>query len=110
MLFVARDRQGAICAMHPAATEDAQEVLAVDHPEVLKFINERWRQNEFSEMDRNFVRVIEDLVELLIAKEVILFTDLPVMVQDKFMKRRQIRQTLQFTSNYKEGESDIIEL
>ncbi len=110
MLFVARDSQGAICAIHPAATVEAPEALPADHPEVLQFIQACCRQNELSEMDRNFVRVIEDVVELLIAKELILFTDLPVMVQDKFMKRRQIRKTLQFTSNYKEGESDIIQL
>jgi hypothetical protein len=110
MLFVARDSQGAISEIHPAATAGAQEALPADNPEVLQFIQARCRQNELSEMDRNFVRVIEDIVELLIAKELILFTDLPVMVQDKFLKRRQVRQTLQFTSNYKEGESDIIQL
>jgi hypothetical protein len=110
MLFVARDSQGAISEMHPQATAIAQEALPADHPEVLQFIHERWRQNELAEMDRNFVRVIEDIVELLIAKELILFTDLPVMVQDKFLKRRQIRQSLQFNTNYKEGESDIIRL
>ena len=60
-------------------------------------------------LDRDFVRAIEDTIELLIAKEIILFTDLPPKVQEKLLRRkkcaaRPIRRQLRSTS------SDIIPL
>ena len=69
MLYAARDGKGGICELHPMPTGTANEALPADHPEVLQFIHERWRQNELHELDRDFVRVIEDTIELLIAKD-----------------------------------------
>jgi hypothetical protein len=41
--------------------------------------------------DLEFVRVLEDVVQLLIDKGVILFTDLPDSAQQKIMLRQQLR-------------------
>ena len=77
MLYVSRDSQGNISELHPLPVGAAKEGLEADNPEVLQFIHERWRQNELTSLDRDFVRVIEDTLELLMAKDLILFTDLP---------------------------------
>lgn len=110
MIYVGRDNKGAISEIHLEATPTAQEALPADNPELLKFIHDRSKQNELLELDRDFVRVIEDTIELLIAKDVILFTDLPPMVQQKFLRRREVRQSLNFNTSYGSEESDIIPL
>ncbi|HEX6736347.1 MAG TPA: hypothetical protein VF096_16180 [Azonexus sp.] len=89
----------------------AQEGLPADNPEVLQFIHARWRQHELSELDRDFVRAIEDTIELLIAKEIILFTDLPPRVQEKLLRRKEIRGQTHYAGNFGSGaDSDIIPL
>ena len=110
MLYVARDASGHICELHPMPQGNAQEPLPADNPEALQFIHERWRQNELSELDRDFVRAIEDTIELLIAKEIILFTDLPSKVQEKLLRRKEIRGQTHYAGNYGANDSDIIPL
>lgn len=110
MLYVARDADGKIRELHPMPLGDAQEMLPADNPEVLQFIHERWRENELNSLDRDFIRVIEDTIELLIAKDLILFTDLPPMVQQKLMRRREVRQQTHYDGAFRTGESDIIPL
>ena len=110
MLYVARDGNGTICEMHPTPTGNAGEALPADHPEVLQFIHERWRQNELHELDRDFVRVIEDTIELLIAKDLIMFTDLPPKVQEKLLRRKEVRQSRHYEGLIGTGGDDIIPL
>lgn len=110
MLYVARDSAGRICELHTSPIGEAQEALPADNPEALQFIHERWRQNELSELDRDFVRAIEDTIELLIAKELILFTDLPPKVQEKLLRRKEIRGQTHYAGNFGSPESDIIQL
>lgn len=47
-----------------------------------------------SQSDTAIARVLEDLVDVLITRGVIQFTDLPVAAQDKLMSRRQSRAML----------------
>lgn len=110
MLYAERDVAGRICDLHPAPIAGATEELAADNPEVLQYIHDRWRQNELSELDRDFIRVIEDMIELLIAKRLILFTDLPPKVQEKLMRRKEVRQLNTFNGQFGTGGDDIIPL
>jgi hypothetical protein len=48
----------------------------------------------FSILDEEFIRVLEDLIDVLIAKNVLRMTDLPEEVQSKLLIRRQLRDTL----------------
>lgn len=108
MLYVARDKEGRIREMHPSPRGEASEELPADNPEVLEFINERWRQNEMLQLDLDFIRVIEDLVELLIGKKVILITDLPPQIQEKLLRRKIARQQIQLPETHSLVENDII--
>lgn len=49
---------------------------------------------QISGTDKPLVRVIEDLIDLLVDREVILFTDLPGAAQNKLMNRRRLRENL----------------
>lgn len=108
MLYVARDKNGRIAELHPAPIGNAQESVATDDPEALQFIHERWRQNELAELDRDFIRVIEDMVELMVSKGMILFTDLPPKVQEKLLRRKEVREKTHYADQIGAGGDDII--
>jgi hypothetical protein len=109
MLYVARDSDGVIIEVHSMPLGDAQEGVPADHPRGASSLStERWRKNELDELDRDFVRVIEDLIELLISKEVIMFTDLPPKVQEKLLRRKEVRQKRLYEGNFGTGGDDII--
>lgn len=110
MLYVARDAQGKISELHPVPLGSASEALPADNPEVLQYIHDRWREHEMNSLDRDFVRVIEDTIELLIAKRIILFTDLPPKVQEKLLRRKELRQMTGIDGRFGAGGDDIIPL
>lgn len=110
MLYVARDSAGQICELHPAPVGTAQEEVTADNPDVLQFIHERWRESQLTELDRDFVRVIEDTIELLITKDIILFTDLPPKVQEKLLRRKEVRQLTNYEASFGAGGDDLIPL
>lgn len=49
---------------------------------------------EFSQLDADFVRVLEDLIDALIANGTLRMTDLPVQAQQKLSQRKQQRARL----------------
>lgn len=110
MYYVARGSDGRINEAHTTALPGAEEALPDDHPDILQFLHERWRQNELDALDRDLVRVIEDVVELLIAKGTILFTDLPPKVQDKLLRRKEVRELRHYSGNIGSGGDDIVPL
>jgi hypothetical protein len=50
--------------------------------------------NTLSQTDTSLVRVLEDLIDVLITRGVIQFTDLPEPAQAKLLERRETRANL----------------
>lgn len=50
--------------------------------------------DRFRDFDADFVRVLEDVIELLIERHVIQVTDLPPAARDKLMRRAQLRDRI----------------
>ncbi|MDD2918538.1 hypothetical protein [Rhodoferax sp.] len=50
--------------------------------------------NALSQSDTSLVRVLEDLIDVLINRGVIQFTDLPEAAQAKLLERRETRTSL----------------
>lgn len=95
MPYVKRDPAGCIIAASNTPTESGDEEIAVGSPELLEFMRKMGLdQGTLQESDMRLVRVLEDLIDLLIDRDVIRFTDLPLPVQEKLMERRSLRQTL----------------
>jgi hypothetical protein len=98
MLYVHRDKDGTITSISKTKSELHQEELVENHPDVLHFLNvgilmdEKERQ--FIKSDLQMIRVLDDLIDLLIRKHVITFTDLPVVAQEKILKRQNLRDKL----------------
>lgn len=49
------------------------------------------RLNQLEQSDLDFIRVLEDLIDLLVGKELLMFSDLPSAAQQKLIDRRRIR-------------------
>ncbi|TAK90059.1 MAG: tryptophan synthase subunit beta like protein [Burkholderiaceae bacterium] len=95
MPYIKRDLQGAIEAVSLMASSECREAIADDAPELLAFHSAALQtQNTFDTSDRNFIRVLEDLVDLLMERDVIRLTDFPVAAQQKLLQRRSLRHSL----------------
>ena len=95
MPFIRRDAQGAIDSLH-RRDDGGAEFLPDDHPDVRAFLGrgaaEPVHGERFAELDADFVRVIEDVIDTLISKNVINITDLPVEAQTKLFSRKSFRE------------------
>jgi hypothetical protein len=115
MPYARRNQSGEIVALFQAPMSEGEnlERVAPSDPAVLQFLlkNEPSGQEliQFlSSTDTGMVRVLEDVVELLIDKNVILFTELPVPAQQKLLTRRRARETLQSDHSIIVSEKDIL--
>ena len=113
MPYIQRDDQGRIDSLHRHASPLASEFLPDDDPEVLAFVGVGVVSgsgaaatagsdtggdaggdaggDSLVRMDASFVRVIEDLIDLLMVKNVITLTDLPIQAQNKLLARKSFR-------------------
>jgi hypothetical protein len=72
---------------------DGFEAVADDDPRLGEFEARTARaQDRLRESDREVVRVLDDLINLLVEKNTIRFTDLPEAAQRKLMARRGLRE------------------
>jgi hypothetical protein len=94
MPYVKRDEQGRITTINLEPGEGMEDVPP-NSPELLEFMHRMGlEQSTLLQSDLRLVRVLEDLIDLLIARDVIRFTDLPLPAQEKLMERRSMRQSL----------------
>jgi len=95
MPYIKRDMQGAIVAVSQSVGDGFDESVEADGDELTSFLAQ-WRsgQNDLNETDLGFIRVLEDLIDLLINKNVIRFTDLPDAARQKMQQRQRLREGL----------------
>ncbi|MES2718999.1 MAG: hypothetical protein V4795_24785 [Pseudomonadota bacterium] len=91
MPYVRRDAQGALLSLHRQAEGGATEWLADNDGLVLAFLAQQQAQG-FQQLDADFIRVLEDLIDVLVDKHVINMTDLPAAARDKLAARRDHRR------------------
>jgi hypothetical protein len=98
MPYIRRDTEGRIASLHREADGTA-EFLADEHPDVQAFIGRGAEPDDgFSRLDADFVRVIEDVIDTLIVKNVINITDLPEQAQAKLFARKSFRERVSKSS------------
>ena len=94
MPFIRRNASGAIDSLH-RRDEGGAEFLPDDHPDVRAFLGAPAPASSaegFASLDADFIRVIEDVIDTLISKNVINITDLPQEAQTKLFGRKGYRQ------------------
>lgn len=93
MPYVRRDATGQVIALSIEPMEGFERVLA-DDPDIDAFEQRlESTKSRLEESDRDVVRVLDDLVGLLIDKNLIRFTDLPTAAQRKLLERRGLRES-----------------
>jgi hypothetical protein len=96
MPFVKRDDNGAIVAVFRHSAQAGLEELDPRDPELSNFLFDTLldiaARKEWLESDLGLVRVLEDLVQVLIEKGVLMFTDLPEAAQEKLRGRSGFRK------------------
>jgi hypothetical protein len=100
-LLCRRNAAGRIVALTHQSMS-AQDALAAGweavhgaDPGVEEFVREVSGQaNPLSQTDAGLARVLEDLIDVLINRGLIQFTDLPAAAQAKLLERRQTRASL----------------
>ena len=106
MPYVKRNNEGKIEAISLVASEHCPEFIEPDSEELKISLAILSSSAEALASDLAMVRVIEDLIDILLAKSLITINDLPQSVQLKLLARKNQRQQGSFNVN----SSDLIEL
>ncbi len=98
MPYINRSLDGSIESLSLSLGDEHPEYVSATDPELIKFLSftNETETSKFAlaESDKDIVRVAEDLVYLLIRKNIILFTELPQAVQTKLLGREKLRSSL----------------
>jgi hypothetical protein len=94
MPYVLRNAQGQIDSVHREAVPGAQ-FLPDHHAELRDLLGDAPPEAAFAHLDAGLIRVLEDLVDVLIARNVIRITDLPAGAQQKLFARKNFRDRFQ---------------
>ena len=92
MPYLRRDTSGSITSLHRDVAPGAAEFLADDHPDVQAFVGNSGLDAPFARLDAGFIRVLEDLIDVLVRAKVMNLTDLPIEAQRKLNSRKDQRQ------------------
>ncbi|WP_439101905.1 hypothetical protein [Congregibacter sp.] len=92
MPYVQRDSDKNISAVSLEPQSGFDEHVLDGDPELSVFMEGVTASNALARTDMEFVRVLEDLLDVLIAKNVLLFTELPEAAQAKVLKRQSLRR------------------
>lgn len=100
MPYIQRDEAGQICSISLEPVQLHDEWIEPNATEIQRFLMQL-RDDDMPEAlgslidtDQALIRVLEDLVDTLIAKDLIRFTDLPEAAQQKLMQRRSLRSSV----------------
>lgn len=107
-MYVRRGIDNKVVAISKVAAEGFDEQVAEDNADLQAFLQDAKssRQQTLETSDLHMVRVLEDVINLLIERNVIRFTDLPSAAQGKLLSRRALREAV----NLLDDENDNIPL
>ena len=106
MPYVKRNPQGRVISLSDECDEACKEEIELTHPDVQAFLDSA--RQALNSSDSETIRVIEDLIDVLIQKKLILQTDLPHAAQQKLTARQRMRNELNVLDNLMVAEDDIL--
>jgi len=112
MPYITRDNQQQILRVEQTAVPGS-ELINPDSPELWAFLFKQHPhtapKHYLNLTDDEMIRVVEDVVDVLLKKNILLLTDLPTAVQSKIQARKQARDQLgDGQSNFLVEENDIL--
>jgi hypothetical protein len=98
MPYIERNANGKIIGLRTIAGPSSTEQKSINDEEVLDFLKDnldnKFLKSLLAHSDAGLIRLLEDLIDLLTKKNVILFTELPEKAQAKIIEREQIREKI----------------
>lgn len=91
MAFVKRDEHGEIVAVSREPGDGFTESIDDADPALRVFLTQIGQTSELAQSDLDFIRVLDDLISVLLEKNVLLFTELPEEAQAKVAERNRLR-------------------
>jgi hypothetical protein len=94
MPYVKRDTSGQVVAASLEVIAGFEESVEDSDPQLLSFYAKQMgaANNPLQRSDLDLIRVIEDLVQLLLDKNLIVFTELPDAARKKLLERKALRR------------------
>ena len=93
MFHVLRNSDGTVQSVS-RQQQPGSEPMEENAPEIVQLFKASATEPAFDAVDAGFVRVLEDLIDTLILKNVIHQTDLPPAAQKKLMVRKGLRSRI----------------
>ncbi len=98
MLYIERDAAGNIISINNKPGPDGGEQKSIMDKEIIEFLYKNTDKDPavqlLSHSDIGIIRILEDLIDLLIRKNIILFTELPEEAQAKISERKLLRKKI----------------
>lgn len=93
MPYAVRDSQGRISSVHRHDPGLGEQLLPND-VELQAFLgtDDADPQGTFDQLDADFIRVLEDVIDALVSRNLITITDLPGIAQTKLFDRKSYRE------------------
>jgi hypothetical protein len=107
-----RDHNGHIVQVIEESVTVANETLSEDSPELREYYEGRelgphTLRMQLVQSDQGMARLVEDLIDILISKHIIHFTDLPPAAGAKYLERQGKREKLGAIKNLIGEDKDI---
>ncbi|MCB1128666.1 MAG: hypothetical protein KDM81_19375 [Verrucomicrobiae bacterium] len=110
MPYVKRNSAGKVIAVYSEPVEDGLEEVALNNADLEAFLIDDVAvadsDRALMRSDLELARVLEDLIEILIDKNVISFTDLPTAAQSKLLRRHGLRTEFAYVRSLFADEPD----
>ena len=95
MPYIERAADWKIIGLRTIAGPNSTEEKSITDEEILNFLKDnldnKFLKSLLAHSDAGLIRLLEDLIDLLTKKNIILFTELPKKAQEKIIEREQIR-------------------
>lgn len=104
MVYVQRDQSGKLLRVEQEPFEGMSEVLAFESEELQRWLRVKLdveaKLSALKSTDTDLVRVLEDLINVLVERGLISYTDLPAAARQKLDERALIRADLEGISDH----------
>ena len=99
MLYIERSTNETITAIHQAPSDKVTERKSLIDEEILDFLRRDSKIDAWIKLlslsDVSISRVLEDLIDLLVQKNVIMLTELPEEARSKLRERKRVRERME---------------
>ena len=109
MAYILRNAQGNIIAVSAENLDGDWQYIAEDSNEYMEYLeNSLAKNSKFRESDIQLARVLEDLISMLIDRNLIRFTDFPAAAQKRLIDRQSMRKKTQLSSILEDSPDSLI--